>query len=131
MNDPKNWLDQNPSQDHRFADEELKQLKQKYQHTQDYQEQRKEIFHVFKIFFIMMFVIGYCILGYAITKPTSYSAIIAAISVMVPLVLTLAMLRMLYGNEKDKREKAVPSITFNVGKELKAVLLAYMKKNTD
>ena len=75
-----------------------------------------------------MFVLGYFMLGMAIEKPSSFSAIIAAIAVMVPLVLTLAMLRMLYGNNNDKKEKTIPSITFNVGKELKSVIMAYLKK---
>lgn len=123
-----NWLDKESTKDKRFTDQELQALQQKYQHTEEIQNQRREVFGIFKILIATMFVLGYFMLGMAIEKPSSFSAIIAAIAVMVPLVLTLAMLRMLYGNNNDKKEKTIPSITFNVGKELKSVIMAYLKK---
>jgi len=126
-----NWLDSEPKTDKRFTDEDLKLLQQKYRHTEDIQEQRKDVFKIFKILIVAMFALGYCFLFVALEKPSSFSAIIGAISVMVPLVLTLAMLRMLYGSSSEKDEKSIPSITFNVGKELKSVLMAYLKKKID
>jgi len=123
-----NWLDKESTKDKRFTDQELQALQQKYQHTEEIQNQRKEVFGIFKVLIATMFVLGYFMLGMAIEKPSSFSAIISAIAVMVPLVLTLAMLRMLYGNNNDKKEKTIPSITFNVGKELKSVIMAYLKK---
>lgn len=121
-------MDEEPTKDKRFTDQELQALQQKYQHTEDIQSQRKEVFSIFKFLIIAMFIFGYGLLIMAIINPSSFSAIIATVSVMVPLVLTLAMLRMLYGNNNDKKEKVIPSITFNIGKELKSVIMAYLKK---
>jgi len=126
-----NWLDSEPKTDKRFTDEDLKLLQQKYRHSEDIQDQRKDVFKIFKILIVFMFAFGYCFLFVALKNPSSFSAIIGAISVMVPLVLTLAMLRMLYGSSSEKDEKSIPSITFNVGKELKSVLMAYLKKKID
>lgn len=125
------WLDKEPQSDKRFTDEELKGLQQKYKHTEDLQEQRKDFFFMFKIMITVMFIFSYCLLFIAIKDSSSESAIISAIAIMVPLVLTLAMIRMLYADSSEKKDKSIPSITFNVGKELKSVFMAYFKKKID
>lgn len=125
------WLDQSPQKDKRFSDHELQMLQQKYQHEEEMQSQRKDAFLLFKILITIMFILGYVFLFLATQNPSSFSAAISTVAVMVPLVLTLAMLRMLYGSNNERKEKTLPSITFNVGKELKSVIMAYLKKQVD
>lgn len=129
----KNWLDYEPVSDKRFTDEELKGLQQKFKHKEDLQEQKKDFFFMFKLMITVMFIFAYCLFFVAMQNPSSESAIISAIAVMVPLVLTLAMIRMIYANANanEKKETTIPSITFNVGKELKSIFMAYFKKKID
>ncbi len=50
------------------------------------------------------------------------------ILLMIPTVLSLAMMRFLFGDKKEKDEKNIPSIVINVGKELVEVVTAMIKK---
>ncbi|NPA50954.1 MAG: hypothetical protein GXO02_04930 [Epsilonproteobacteria bacterium] len=62
-------------------------------------------------------------------KPYSISAsLLISITLMIPTILSLAMMRFLFGNSKEKEEKNVPSIIFNIGRELKETIIAFLNK---
>ncbi len=64
----------------------------------------------------------------AIKNNSISSAILIGTTLMIPTILSLAMMRFLFGNKNDKGEKNIPSIIFNIGKELQDVLIAVFKK---
>jgi len=54
--------------------------------------------------------------------------VLLSITLMIPTILSLAMMRFLFGNNEQKEEKNIPSIIFNIGKELKETLIAFIDK---
>jgi len=56
------------------------------------------------------------------------SAMLIGITLMIPTILSLALMRFLFGSKKDKEDKNVPSIVFNLGKETIEILQAFISK---
>ena len=54
--------------------------------------------------------------------------ILISLTLMIPTVLSLAMMRFLFGNKDQVEEKNFPSIIFNIGKELKETIVAFLNK---
>jgi len=106
---------------------ELEDKRQKHEHTADIHNQKKELFEMFKKYITWMFGIGYAFILLSIYLPSTQGAIASAIAIMLPLVIVLAMIRMLYSGETS--EKTPPSVVLNVGKELASVIKLWIKQS--
>ncbi len=60
--------------------------------------------------------------------PTTNTIIVVAL-IMVPTILTLALMRFLFASNNQSSEKNIPSLTFNIGKELLSVFKDLIKKD--
>jgi hypothetical protein len=123
------WIDEQPNDkeyERGLHERELEKQKQEHAHREDMHEQRKEVFYLFKKFSPWMMCIGYIMAIIVIFKPSTQGAIIAGIVLMIPIVIMLAMIRMLYTNGNNS-EKTAPSIMLNVGKELGSIAKMYIK----
>ena len=54
--------------------------------------------------------------------------ILISLTLMIPTILSLAMMRFLFGNNEQKNEQNVPSIMLNIVKEIKKVISVFNKK---
>ncbi|GAX87014.1 hypothetical protein LNAT_P0309 [Lebetimonas natsushimae] len=110
------------------------------ENEKDKKHYRKLIFYILGGMVILMFLVSFTATYWYIynlhdliihnAKQTTYTGIVILLSLtlMIPTVLSLAILRFLFGNNDQKDEKNVPSIIFNIGKELKETLIAIMDK---
>ncbi len=64
----------------------------------------------------------------SIPKENIGSIVLLSFTLMIPTILSLALMRFLFGNSDQKSEKNIPSLIFNIGKELKETLIAIMDK---
>ena len=116
-----------------------------FENEKDQKNYRKIMFFGMGILIIIMFLISftatYCyifhinFIGIEINKNNSVKAntgivILLSLTLMIPTVLSLAMMRFLFGNNEQKEEKNIPSIIFNIGKELKETLIAIIDKKS-
>jgi len=132
-NDERNWDDER-SPEERIDDgyerglheRELEDKRQAHEHKEELHSQRKELFSIFKKYTIWMIVFGYALAAIVVFKPSTQGALITGLVIMVPVVIILAMIRMLYGSG-DQASKTAPSIVLNIGKELANVIKAYIK----
>ena len=118
---------------------------QKYQsefeNERDQRQYRKLMFFILGILIIVMFIVSFkttyeyithyiktSIIEIYLNKRVEDNGIIVLLSLilMIPTILSLAMMRFLFGNNNQKEEKNVPSIIFNIGKELKETLITFM-----
>jgi len=126
--------------------DEDKKFQLEFENEKDQKTYRKRLFYGMGILVIIMFVISftatYCFIFHIklpffdiccttspISKQESIGAtVLISLTLMIPTVLSLAMMRFLFGNNTEKEEKNIPSIIFNIGKELKETLIAYIDK---
>ena len=120
-----------------------KKYQLEFENEKDQKAYRKWLFYGMGIIIIIMFIISftatYCYIFHIkipfieINKNIKSQAntgivILLSITLMIPTVLSLAMMRFLFGNNEQKEEKNIPSIIFNIGKELKETLIAFINK---
>ena len=91
-------------------------------------EFRKDFFEslllLLKIGFFMSFAFAMIV---AVAVHTTQSTVIAVTLLMIPTVLTLALIRFIYSGTK-KDEKTPPSVTFNILKEIIELIISYIDK---
>jgi len=108
---------------------ELEEKRQQHQHLEDLNNQRKELFDLFKKYIPWMAAVAYAASFVVIFRPSNQGAVMAGLLIMFPVVIILAMIRMLYGNGKSNdMEKTAPSIVLNIGKEFASVIKMYLSK---
>lgn len=119
-----------------------------FENKRDKKYFRKLLFYVLGCLVIVMFIVSftatYCyifrvhipfihidtaIKAAVSTKGNIAPTILLSLTLMIPTVLALAMMRFLFGNTDQVDEKNIPSIVFNIGKELKETFLALIKKD--
>lgn len=90
---------------------------------------KKEFFNLIKIMLVVMFVIAYVfMLSASMNKPSTGATVIVVTSLMVPTVITLALVRFLYAKNSISEEKTAPSVGFNFLKEISKILKDYLSK---
>ncbi len=90
---------------------------------------KTEFFRLIKIMIIVMFGIAYTfMLTVSNNNPNTGATIIVVTSLMVPTVITLALVRFLYAKNNSNEEKTAPSVGFNILKELTQILKDYLAK---
>ena len=110
-------------------DRELEERRQQHQHLEDINGQRKELFDLFKKYIPWVVGVSYLAGFIVIFRPSGQGAVAAGLLTMFPAVIILAMIRVLYGNDKlGNTEKTAPSVVLNIGKELASVLKSYLSK---
>jgi len=125
-----------------FDDEKYKL---EFENEKDQKNYRKIMFFGMGILIIIMFVVSFtatfCYVFHIkvplieidktiASKANTGIIILLSITLMIPTVLSLAMMRFLFGNNEQKEEKNIPSIVFNIGKELKETIIALIDKKT-
>jgi len=115
-----------------------------FENEKDQRNYRKFMFFgmgiLIKSMFIISFTATYCYIfhinlpiisiskTFFSSKENTRIVILLSLSLMIPIILSLAMMRFLFGNNDQKEEKNIPSIVFNIGKELKETLIAFIDK---
>jgi hypothetical protein len=90
---------------------------------------KTEFFKLIKIMIVVMFGIAYTfMLSTIANNPNTGATVIVVTSLMVPTVITLALVRFLYAKNTPSEEKTPPSVGFNFLKELLKVLKDYLAK---
>jgi len=104
------------------------------------------MFFILGILIIAMFIVSFTatyeyithytrtsIIEIYLNKKVGDNGIIVLLSLilMIPTILSLAMMRFLFGNNNQKEEKNVPSIIFNIGKELKETLITFINNKNN
>jgi hypothetical protein len=132
----KNWLDEEIKDDiyyevseiaPEFRKQKLEEKKQKHVHEEIKQKFRNDLFRLFKWLVILMFGTSYIFMGCTLIHPSTSSVIISVTALMAPLILTLAMMRFLFANKEENSNKNIPSIAINFIKEIREVVVAYLK----
>ena len=128
--DQKNWLDEEVKDKTHYEVEEIAPAfrKQKLEEYKEKQKYRIELFNIIKIFIVTTFVAAYCFLGFGITHPNTYSVVISSITIMVPLIITLALMRFLFGDRVERETRNVPSIMLNLIKEIREIVVTYINR---
>lgn len=130
----KNWDEEHPTIDTAYEyglhERELEDKRQIYDHKEELHQQRKDLFEKFSKYVPWMLLFGYVLALIVVIRPSTQGAVIAGLVIMVPVVLVLAMIRVLYGDGGGK-DKTAPSIVLNVGKELANVIKSYIKSSTN
>jgi len=138
MSEEKNWDDEAPAveevgddgYERGLHERELEDKRQAHEHKEELHEQRKELFAMFKKYVPWMAGVGYFFAFIVIIWPSSQGAVVAGIVLMIPVVISLAMIRLLYGGGGGgSSEKTAPSVVVNIGKELAGVIKAYINKS--
>jgi heme/copper-type cytochrome/quinol oxidase subunit 2 len=112
-----------------------------FENEKDRRHYRKLVFYILGSMVIIMFIcsfIGvYCYIFHINnihqnTKIEGNKGIIFLLSLTltIPTILSLAIMRFLFGNNTEKDEKNIPSIIFNIGKELKETLVTFINKKS-
>jgi len=92
---------------------------------------KTEFFRLIKIVIVVMFAIAYTFLLDVIRgTPNTGSTVIVVTSLMIPTVITLALIRFLYANNTSKNEKSIPSVGINILKEISNILKDYLSKKS-
>ena len=123
-----------------------KKYQLEFENEKDQKTYRKWLFYTMGIAIIVMFIISYtaayCYIFHIkipsfieINKNIKLQAntgtlVLLSITLMIPTILSLAMMRFLFGSNEQKEEKNIPSIIFNIGKELKETLIAFIDKKS-
>lgn len=90
---------------------------------------KTQFFKLIKIMIVLMFGIAYTFMLSTISnKPNTGATVIVVTSLMVPTVITLALVRFLYAKKTPNEEKTAPSVGFNFFKELVQILKDYLAK---
>jgi len=90
---------------------------------------KTEFFKLIKIMLVVMFAIAYTfMLSASLNNPSTGATVIVVTSLMVPTVITLALVRFLYAKNRPDAEKTAPSVGFNFLKELSQILKDYISK---
>ena len=98
---------------------------------------RKLLFYVMGIIIIFMFAASFIATYLYIfkhpklnvaTKEAVGITVLLSVTLMIPTVLSLAMMRFLFGDSEQKEEKNIPSVIFNIGRELKETLIAFLDR---
>ena len=120
-----------------------KKYQLEFENEKDQKNYRKIMFFgmgtLIIVMFIVSFIATYCYIfhfkipGIEISKNIPIKAnagmiVLISLTLMIPTILSLAMMRFLFGNNQQKDEKNIPSIVFNIGKELKETIVAVLNK---
>jgi len=91
---------------------------------------KKEFFSFIKIAIFLMFAIAYTfMLSVSQNNPNTGATVIIVTSLMIPTVITLALIRFLYA-KKELNEKTAPSVSINLIKEIIKVFKDYLNKKS-
>lgn len=129
----KSWVDDEPvteEDEHQkqLHTHELKKIQQEYENLETINKQRKILFVSVMGLVTVMFVVSYCIaIDVALVNPSTQGAILSGLLIMVPVVLLLAMIRVLYQNRDANKDNTAPSIMLNLVKEIGGVVKDYIK----
>ena len=108
---------------------ELQVDNSKLQDDEQLRSFKTEFFSLIKIMLVVMFGIAYTfMLAASLQQPSTGATVIVVTSLMVPTVITLALVRFLYANSNPTEERTAPSVGFNFLKEISQILKSYLAK---
>ena len=103
----------------------------KLKDAEQLREFKTEFFKLVKIIIVVMFGVAYTfMLDVSRNTPNTGATVIIVTSLMVPTVITLALVRFLYANDTPNKEKDVPSVGLNILKEISSILKDYLSKKS-
>lgn len=130
-----NWQEQLPAEHSEYTQrlhlEEIEDKQQKRKHEAELQAFRDKLFKLLSIAIASMFIAGYVFLGFTLQHPNPYSLAAAGLATLTPLILSLALARFLFGNNKDKEERNIPSLIITFFIEVRKLMSDYFKMKKD
>jgi hypothetical protein len=115
-----------------ISEEEKKEATISLEEKRDRVNHKKLLFYAILFVLFVLYVFAGIITCESLLSPSpvpTTNTIIVITLIMVPTILTLALMRFLFGNNNQSTEKNIPSISFNIGKELLSLGKELIKKD--